>query len=257
MLRRYALAALTLGAATLIAAGCEDAVAPRGAIGLTAARFSNGLSLGQCFLQAGDVPAPQVAPGSDGNAVVSAPTGEVVLRVAIKAGTPCWFTPDGATGTYTVVVEGAPCYVVAGLGTPTATVARVGNGPDCKDISHVEFVSGVPLPTTGLLQICVMVVGENPPPSTLVDPFAFLVAGQEIDVAHGHCATPVEEPAGAIVIAQQPTLFVSLSNAVSVPDGRVVSVDVPGSSATVTVVAGTTTVVTITMLWVPDPGLDG
>ena len=248
-------AALTVCAATLVATACDNTVAPRPGVE-SAASFSNGLKLGQCFLQVGDAAARQVPPGEDGNATVSAPTGEVVTRVAIKAGTPCWFTPEGATGTSTIDMGGVPCYVVSGLGTATAIVTRVGAGPVCKDISHVESVSGVPAPTTGLLQICVTVVGDNPPPSTLVDPYTFFVAGQQIDVAHAHCATPIELSAGAVTITEQTPLFVGFSNAVSVPDGRVVSVDVPGRSATVTVVAGSTTVITITNLWVPDPGED-
>jgi hypothetical protein len=255
MLRNHVSAAIILGTAVLLAAACDDAVAPVSARFSATRVFSNGQKLGQCFLQLG-LSGNQVPPGADGTATVTAPTGEAVTGVAVKAGTQCWFTPRGATGSYTISVEGAPCYVIAGLGTAIATVTRVGSGPECKDISHVELVSGVPLPTTGFLQVCVVVVGDNPPPSTLVTPYTFLVAGQEIAAAHGTCAAPIELAAGAVRITEQPPLLVSLPNAVSVPDGRVVSVDVPGQSTTVMVVAGTTTVVTITNLWVVDPGPD-
>jgi hypothetical protein len=50
---------------------------------------------------------------------------------------------------------------------------------------HGDPGDALPLPTTGLLQSCVAVVDENPPLSTLVDAFAFMVLGQEIEVAHG------------------------------------------------------------------------
>jgi hypothetical protein len=255
MLRHNLSAALALSVAVLLGAACDDAVAPRAPDFSMSPSFSNGQKLGQCFLQVG-LSGTQVAPGDDGNATVSAPAGEVVTRVAVKAGTPCWFTAEGATGTYTISLEGAPCYVVAGLGTASVTVTRVGVGPVCKDISHVELVSGAPPPTTGSLQICVVVVGENPPPSTLVDPYHFVVAGHDVSAAHGTCAAPIDVAAGAVVIAAQPALFVGLSNAASVPDGRVIGVDIPGQTATVNVVAGGTTVVTITELWVPDPGPD-
>lgn len=218
--------------------------------------FSSGQKLGQCFLQVG-LDGVQVDPGADGNAVVSAPAGQVVTRVAVKAGTVCWYTPPEVSGTYSIAVDGLPCYVVAGLGTAAATITRVGNGPSCKDISHVELVAGVPPPTTGFVQICVVVTGDNPPPGALTTPYPFAVAGQQIGVANGACGSPIESGPGALVIAELQNPFgLGLIDAGTEPDGRVIAVDVAGQTVTVTIVAGSVTVVTITNLWVPDPGGD-
>jgi hypothetical protein len=242
--------------AAFVVAACSDAAGPSAVPAPGAPFFSNGHKLGQCFLQVG-LDGVQVEPGPDGNAVVSAPAGEVVTRVAVKAGTVCWFTPPEVSGTYTITVNGAACYVVAGLGTDVATVTRVGSGPTCKDISHVELIDGVAPPTTGFVQLCVVVTGDNPPPAALTTPFPFAVAGQEIGVAHGTCADPIEVGPGALVIAEHPNSFgIGLWNAETVPDGRVIAVDVPGQTVTVMIVAGSVTIVTITNLWVPDPGGD-
>jgi hypothetical protein len=80
-------------------------------------------------------------PDDPGDTVIlTAPAGQVITTVAIKAGTPCVvFTADGSNG----------CYTVEGIGTPSVTVTRIGSGPDCKEISHVEFLtSTAPPPTT-------------------------------------------------------------------------------------------------------------
>ena len=159
------------------------------------------------------------------------------------------------TGTV-VNADGSGAHWIVTLGSAIATVTRVGVGPACKDISHVELVSAVPPPTTGFLQLCVTLVGANPPPSALTTPIQFVIAGQQIAVAHASCAAPIELPAGSTVIAQQPTPFIGLIGAMTQPDGRVEGDDVLAQTATVTVVAGSTTIVTIIDLWVPDPGGD-
>jgi len=72
-----------------------------------------------------------------GPIVVDAPVGEVFTEVAIKSGVNigCRFydadTNDG-------------CYSVSGIGTGTLTVEKIGSGPECQDISHIEVVYGVP-----------------------------------------------------------------------------------------------------------------
>jgi hypothetical protein len=82
-------------------------------------------------------------PDDPGDTVIlTAPAGQVITTVAIKAGTPCFtFTEDGS-------VPG--CYTVEGIGTSSVTVTRIGSGPDCKEISHIEFITstGPPPPTT-------------------------------------------------------------------------------------------------------------
>jgi hypothetical protein len=72
---------------------------------------------------------------------LTAPAGQVITTVAIKAGNACIeFTADGTVG----------CYTVEGIGTPSVTVTRSGSGPTCKEISHIEFITstGPPPPTT-------------------------------------------------------------------------------------------------------------
>ena len=251
MFARCSMIPVALLAAFAVAA-CGDAAGPSAG----APSFSNGQKLGQCFLQVG-LEGVHVEPNADGDAVVSAPAGQVVTQVAVKAGTVCWFTPPEVTGTHSIAVDGLACYVVAGLGTAVATITRVGNGPSCKDISHVELVAGVPPPTTGFVQVCVVVTGDNPPPGALTTPYTFAAAGQEIGVANGACGTPIETGPGALVISEHQNPFgVGLIDAVTQPDGRVIAVDVPGQTVTVMIVAGSVTVVTITNLWVPDPGGD-
>jgi hypothetical protein len=72
---------------------------------------------------------------------INAPAGSVVTAVSIKAGRDCLgpFTEDFNDG----------CYAVSGLGTATVTIERIGSGPTCKEISHVEFLTSTsPPPTT-------------------------------------------------------------------------------------------------------------
>ena len=65
-------------------------------------------------------------------------TSGVITAVYIKAGTPCYeFLADQTIG----------CYTVTGIGTETVTVTRSGSGPECKEISHIEYVIGAPTPT--------------------------------------------------------------------------------------------------------------
>jgi hypothetical protein len=82
-------------------------------------------------------------PDDPGDVVIlTAPDGQVITTVSIKAGTPCFtFTADGS-------VPG--CYTVEGIGTSSVTVTRIGSGPSCREISHVEFLTstGPPPPTT-------------------------------------------------------------------------------------------------------------
>lgn len=58
------------------------------------------------------------------------PEGKSIDFVYVKAGTECnAFSADTNNG----------CYIVSGLGTPTVSVERIGDGPDCKEISHVTY----------------------------------------------------------------------------------------------------------------------
>jgi hypothetical protein len=270
MRRGPILALLALSAAALLATACANPVAPaalaRHASGTVSSNFastsdfilSSGLARGHCFEQIGPA-GTQVAPGADGNAAATAPAGKVITRVAVKAGVPCWFTPESvpAGGTYTFAFDGAPCYVVAGLGSTTVTVRRVGAGPSCKDISHIEYVAGPPPPTTGALQLCVVLAGDNPPAAALSFAFPFAVAGQQRLIVQGTCSATIDLPAGDVVITEGPNPFgIGMGGVVTAPSDRLVGLDGATQMATVTAVVGSTTIVTITNLWVPDPGGD-
>jgi len=252
MFRRHAMIGLVISAG--VTAACTDSVVPVAPNTFEFAALRDGLRRGQCFTQLG-LNGTQVEPGADGNASVTAPNGEIVTQVAVKGGIPCWFTPSDVVGTYTITVDEAPCYVVAGLGTPTATITRVGAGPSCKDISHVEFASAA-RPTTGALRICPVLSGTAPPGVQGVT-FTFTVAGQQIAVASGTCSDVIEQP-GIVTLVEAPAPFdLFLTTAVTAPSDRLVNVDVAMQSVTVNIVTGSTTEVTITNVFgEPDPGGD-
>jgi hypothetical protein len=70
---------------------------------------------------------------------LTAPAGQVITAVSIKAGNACIiFNESGTMG----------CYTVTGIGTNSATVTRSGSGPGCKEISHIEFTTSTPPPPT-------------------------------------------------------------------------------------------------------------
>src|SRR5262245_56024815 len=69
--------------------------------------------------------------------VPTAGPGEIITEVAIKAGTRCFDYQQDSPGL---------CYSVTGVGTSTVTIVKVGSGPLCQDISHVEWYTG-PAPT--------------------------------------------------------------------------------------------------------------
>jgi hypothetical protein len=202
------------------------------------------------------VAATQVEPGQDGNVIATAPAGRIVSQVAVKAGTRCWFTPANASGSFTITIDGAPCYVVAGLGSERVTVIRVGAGPSCKDISHVDVALGA-APARALLRLCSVVTGEVPP-NIPVQSLTFIVAGQEYTLANGACTDPIAVTTGTVTITKRVnSLGFILLSAATTPADRLMSIDLPAETATVSVVAGCTTVATLTSFWVPDPGGDG
>jgi hypothetical protein len=81
---------------------------------------------------------------SEDSVSFTAPAGYLADGACIKAGQ--LHTGPLGDGTYdgdgNPVAAGDPaaCFVVSGVGTATATVARIGGGRTCQGISHVDFV---------------------------------------------------------------------------------------------------------------------
>jgi hypothetical protein len=79
--------------------------------------------------------------------------GNVVTGVCIKTGQEGHSDPlangtfDGAFNPVAPDSDAA-CYVVEGVGTQEVTVTRVGDGPDCQDLSHIDVLFGPPPPPT-------------------------------------------------------------------------------------------------------------
>jgi hypothetical protein len=122
----------------LMAVGFLVAFFGGGILSSSTALAGPGGGLGNCL--GGDATKTPDDPGDV--VILTAPDGQVITTVSIKAGTPCFtFTADGS-------VPG--CYTVEGIGTSSVTVTRIGSGPSCKEISHVEFLTstGPPPPTT-------------------------------------------------------------------------------------------------------------
>ena len=91
---------------------------------------------------------------SDAPYTATAPAGEVVMAVCVKA------------GTSTISVSpGNSCYTLAGLGTETATVVKSGSGSSCKDISYVTFYTGAPTPIPTPTSTPTPTVGTLPTPT--------------------------------------------------------------------------------------------
>lgn len=114
------------------------------------------------------------------------------IKAIIKAGSQnqgdaCFeFTQDGTD----------ECYVVTGLGTATASAVKVGEGRNCKDISHVEWFSDPspsPSPETS----------PSPEPSPSVSPSPTPEPTPE--VRPSPTATPSASPSPSPSPTQNPT----------------------------------------------------
>ena len=68
--------------------------------------------------------------GTDDEVTFTAPDGQVVSGVCIKSG-------QLHTAPLTDA-DSNDCYTISGVGTDTVTVTRIGDGPDCQAISHVD-----------------------------------------------------------------------------------------------------------------------
>ncbi len=99
----------------------------------------------------------------------TAPNGKIFTKIYVKAGPNCFSSSNNGT-----LNNG--CYLVNGIGTTTSTVSKVGNdGPNCKDISHVEFVysSSSPTPTPTLIPSSTptpTITPDDPTPTPTLQP---------------------------------------------------------------------------------------
>lgn len=67
---------------------------------------------------------------------INADPGFVINSVTVKAG-----SEASTGGNECITLTGSnSCYSVSGLGTGSVTVTKVGDGPSCKDISHLEAI---------------------------------------------------------------------------------------------------------------------
>lgn len=111
---------------------------------------------------------------SDDLATFTAPTGEVVTGVCIKAGS----FHSGVISTNGPVA--GTCFVVAGIGTPTVTVTRSGTAGECSGLSHIDVVTA-PAPSPSLTVEKQTVGGDSDFQFTLDDVNAALLSDDESD----------------------------------------------------------------------------
>lgn len=84
--------------------------------------------------------------GSEDLVVVDVGAGNIVSGVCIKSGSNM-FGGNQHSGVLGNGTYEDNCYTVTGVGTQTVTVTRIGSGPDCQGISHIDVVTK-PVPTT-------------------------------------------------------------------------------------------------------------
>lgn len=108
--------------------------------------FAHGGSNDECEDIAG---IDSLATGNGSQQTYTAPSGKIVSDICIKSGSGMF--GDGhsellGNGTYNGI-DNNPCYTVAGIGTQTVTVTKIGSGSSCKDISHIDVYTADPTPT--------------------------------------------------------------------------------------------------------------
>jgi hypothetical protein len=173
------------------------------------------------------------APGGTCGAPVTVPAGVAVITETVPAGT-------ALTGVSTL--PGAGLLVSSNLGAGIATVTVLAGGQ-----TIVTFIdAAAPAPPNGFVQVC-KVAGAG---ITVGTNFTFNVAGTPVTVAAGPapggtCATPVTVPAGAAAITETVPAGSLLAGVSTLPNaGLLVSSNLGAGTATVTVNAGSQTIVT-------------
>jgi hypothetical protein len=97
--------------------------------------------------------------GTDDSASFDVGAGNVVTGVCIKSGSTGGHSGPLGNGSYSGTFGPDGCYVVTGVGTQEVTVTRIGSGPECQAISHIDVLFGPPPPN-----------GTAPPNGTVPPP---------------------------------------------------------------------------------------
>lgn len=240
IIRRLASLSLTLGAISLILSFLLSlSHSPATAAGSGAGRISsaNLQGIGDC--DGGYVHKDEFAENQTSFTYSSSFT---INRVFIKAGSQnqgqaCFgFLANGSDG----------CYQVSGLQSKVVTVSKVGSGPECKDISHVEFYYDTPCctpppqPTDPPTAVPTTAV-----PTTAVPTTAVVTTEAPTQVVTTEIAT-TEPPVTQVVTTVAPTT--------AVPTTAVSTTTVPETIIPPTIVTPTTTVPTTAVPATATPG---
>ena len=273
------LCALALGAAVATGCSADKVWSPPPVLGNVALSRGvqmingNGRELGLCFQRVG-IDAPKVAP-SAGGTTITAPSGQVITRVSIKAGSFCLYTPEDAKGTFTFEDGDLACYVVEGLGTPNVVVRHAVMTRKCSQIAWVQYLTG-PAPVDngggtggdtggstggdtggstggdtgggstlppGAIAVCEASMQPN------AAPFGITIAQSgrqlsQLSVSVGNCSAPTSLAEGLYDVTQALQTGWGVLSIFADPDIRIVSADPFLGTATVSVGSGETTTVT-------------
>ena len=91
-----------------------------------------------------DATVGSIVPVNGDLATFTAPGGSIVTAVCIKSGQV--HSGQLGNGTYGSPFA-ASCYIVSGVGSQTATVIRIGEGPACQELSHIDAYYSAVTPT--------------------------------------------------------------------------------------------------------------
>jgi hypothetical protein len=179
------------------------------------------------------------APGGSCGVPVQVQAGQRVITETLPAGTTLT----------SVTTLPAGLLVSSNLAAGTATVTVNAGGQTI--VTFLDTILPV-IPTTGFLQICKIAgagvaVGTN---------FTFNVAGNPVIVPAGpapggNCSAPLVVPVGATAISELPFAGTVLTGVSTLPGGLLVSSNLAAGTATVTVNAGSQTIVTFLNSMIP------
>ena len=221
----------------------------------TIATFTNAVNPTTGSVQICKVAGTGVAAGTNftfsvGGTPVAVAAGACSTPVVMPAGSAS-ITETLPTGIVLAAVSTLPAgsLVSANLPAGTATVT-VNAGAT----TIATFTNNAVVLTTGFLQVC-KVAGANVAAGT---PFTINVAGTPVVVQAGPapggtCSTPVVVPAGPAIITETLPAGTVLTSVSTLPAGSLVSSNLAGGTATVTVVAGGQTIATFVNTGTPPP----